>query len=102
MAITREQAVTLRRRVELHYSPAHAPCQKRIGSRGGESWDIETVRVNGSAKTWERNPEAFSVPIKYGLRGFGYLTHENAHEFHFPVECEPIIEATDQATVPRG
>ncbi len=38
-------------------------------------------RINGKCKTWKTRPNEFRVPIKHGLYDYGYLTHENAHEF---------------------
>lgn len=33
-------------------------------------------RVNGKPKIWKRNPDKVQVPIKHGLRDFGYLTEK--------------------------
>lgn len=38
-------------------------------------------RANGKCKLWKREPERFQLPIKYGLRSYGYITEENAHLF---------------------
>lgn len=38
-------------------------------------------RANGKCKTWKTRPEEFKLPIKHGLYGYGYITHENAHLF---------------------
>lgn len=38
-------------------------------------------RANGKCQTWKTRPDEFKLPIKYGLREYGYLTHENAHLF---------------------
>lgn len=40
------------------------------------------VRRNGKTKTWKRRPNDFSVPVKYGLYGYGYITQDNAHEWN--------------------
>lgn len=40
-----------------------------------------TARRNGQTKTWKRDPTAFEIPIKVGLRGFGYINATNAHEW---------------------
>ena len=31
-------------------------------------------KVNGVPKTWVRSPSKVKVPLKYGLRGYDYLT----------------------------
>jgi len=38
-------------------------------------------RANGKLKTWKTRPEDFKLPIKHGLRDFGYITEENIHLF---------------------
>ena len=32
-------------------------------------------RVNGKVKRWKTRPDEIQVPLKYGLRGYGYLDH---------------------------
>jgi len=39
------------------------------------------VRRNGKTKTWKRKPNEFSIPIKYGLYEYSYITHDNCHEW---------------------
>jgi hypothetical protein len=36
---------------------------------------------NGATKAWKTRPDEFSIPVKRGLREFGYVTHENIHCF---------------------
>lgn len=43
--------------------------------------ELISVRASGACKTWKTRPDAFKVPIKYGLRESAYLTNENAHEW---------------------
>ena len=38
-------------------------------------------RRNGATKTWKTRPGEFRIPIKRGLREFGYITQDNVHEF---------------------
>lgn len=38
-------------------------------------------RVNGKCKTWKRRPEAFRLPVKYGLKEYFYLDNGNAKEW---------------------
>ena len=39
------------------------------------------ARRNGKTKTWKTRPDEFSVPAKYGMYGYFYITHENANEW---------------------
>ncbi|MEG1121250.1 MAG: hypothetical protein RSE62_03505 [Citrobacter sp.] len=39
------------------------------------------ARVNGACKTWVKNPTAFKLPMKYGLKSCFYITEENAHDW---------------------
>lgn len=47
----------------------------------------ERWRSNGACKVWKTRPEEFRLPIKFGIRNYGYLTEMNAHEFHTESEC---------------
>lgn len=38
-------------------------------------------RRNGTTKTWKRDKNRFEIPVKIGLKGFSYITNENAHEW---------------------
>lgn len=39
------------------------------------------ARVNGRCKTWKRNPEDFSLPMKHGLRDCFYLDLANCGDW---------------------
>ena len=39
-------------------------------------------RINGKLKTWKRQPNRFSIPIKRGLWEYGYLTESNLEDFN--------------------
>jgi uncharacterized protein (TIGR02996 family) len=39
------------------------------------------VRVSGKLKTWKRDANRFRVPWKFGLRGNGEITEQNAHQW---------------------
>lgn len=39
-------------------------------------------RANGRCRTWKRKPEAFRLPVKYGLKTCFYLDNNNAHEWY--------------------
>ena len=43
-------------------------------------------RVNGKVKTWKRDANRVSVPLKRGLYGYGYLTEYNLEEFSLTVK----------------
>lgn len=41
----------------------------------------QQFRRNGATKTWKREPSRFSVPVKRGMREYGYITEENIGDF---------------------
>ena len=45
-------------------------------------------RVNGKCKTWKRDPDRWELPVKYGLKAYGTITNENAHQFCLPERYE--------------
>lgn len=53
-------------------------------------------RVNGECKTWKTKPNAFKLPVKYGLKQCFYITEENAGEW------ETIEQAEARAAVVLG
>lgn len=42
-------------------------------------WKVSTGRFgcrrNGKTKLWKTRPTEFKIPVKRGLRNYGYLTH---------------------------
>jgi hypothetical protein len=62
-------------------------CKRHTGPRGGVTEFVEHWRSNGQCKTWKTRPEEFSLPIKYGLWSYSYLTNTNAHQFHTKADC---------------
>jgi|6_EtaG_2_1085325.scaffolds.fasta_scaffold48392_1 hypothetical protein len=84
MAVTKDESIVA---VEFHYGT----CQKHIGLRGGQTLHQIRFRRNGKTKTWITRPEEFSVPVKRGLREYGYLTQTNAKDFHTAEQCEIVI-----------
>jgi hypothetical protein len=44
-------------------------------------------RANGRCKIWKRDLTRWQLPIKFGLYSHGYLTNENAHEYHLEGDC---------------
>ena len=81
--ITREQALQLTYRDEIHFGT----CKKNVGPRGGVTYKVETWRVNGKVKTWKTRLSDFEVPIKFGMRAYDYLSEYNAKDFHLAAEC---------------
>lgn len=41
----------------------------------------QRYRRTGATKTWKTRPNEFRIPIKRGLREYGYITQDNVHEF---------------------
>jgi hypothetical protein len=44
-------------------------------------------RVNGDVKTYKKRPDIFQVPLKHGLRDYGYCTNTNYFVFHLNGTC---------------
>lgn len=49
------------------------------------------VRVTGKCKTWVRRPEKFELPIKHGLREYGYINHTNSIDW-CTTPCAAMVE----------
>jgi hypothetical protein len=84
--VTKQQAIE---GSDFHYGT----CRIMIGPSGGRNLAIEQWRRNGQTKLWKSRPDEFQVPIKWGLRGYGYLTQQNATLFHLASECKPVEES---------
>lgn len=78
--VTKEQALTCG---EFDYGE----CTQTIGPRGRFDARLEVWRRNGATKTWKTRPDDWSVPVKYGLKNHGYITPQNAADFHVPAHC---------------
>lgn len=78
--VTKEQALTAK---DFHFGE----CVKTVGPRGGVRITQEIWRRSGQTKTWKRAPDAFSVPIKYGLYNYSYVDHTNENTFHVAEDC---------------
>jgi len=106
--VTRENVADLPWHEDLHY---HGPnskglpnpmCHSERGPRGGLKTHQIRVRVAGSLKTWKTRPKEFSLPVKYGLKEWAHITHDNGMYWHRSSECpELVIErgVRDAATV---
>lgn len=91
--ITREQALNLHSRTELHCGE----CKHIISKRGAERFESDVWRVNGATQTWKTRPNAFFVPIKHGFNGpYSYMRQDNADAFHLASECKPTIVNVDK------
>ena len=90
MAVTKDESIVA---VEFHYGT----CQNHIGIRGGKTLHQIRFRRNGKTKTWERSPLEFRIPVKRGLREYGYITQTTAQDFHTAEQCEivDILPTTD-------
>ena len=38
-------------------------------------------RRNGATKVWKTRPADFRMPVKHGLKDYGYIDNDNAAEF---------------------
>lgn len=47
----------------------------------------ERWRSNGACKTWKTRPDEFRLPVKHGLRDYGYIDQTTASEFHRAEDC---------------
>lgn len=83
MSVTKEQVVNANRRDEFHLGE----CTRTFGPRGGKTDDVYKVRVNGVAKTWQKQPELFVLPVVHGMYRYGRITNENAHAWHAAGSC---------------
>ena len=68
MAITLDQAKALKRGDTLY----HITHRNADGS--SQRW-----KVNGTVRTWVRQPGKVQIPIKYGLYSFGYLDNNDLY-----------------------
>jgi hypothetical protein len=76
--ITKEQAVNLRRGQVL-YSTTR---------RASDGTPLK-VRVNGKCVVWKTRPNEFRLPVKSGLRGYGFLDESNASEWALVPRSNP-------------
>jgi len=61
MTVTLEQAKT-----ESYFHVGHV---KQLGY-------VRTWRRNGRTQLWKTRPDAFRIPVKFGLYRYGYITNE--------------------------
>lgn len=76
--ITKEQAMALDYRHELWH----------VRQKNSDGTPLR-CRVNGKCKTWKTRPNAFRLPVKYGLRECFYIDDHNAGSWYDP-QAEPV------------
>lgn len=87
--VTKEQAMTARNFIQIAMAEKKGGLYLGVSGQMMQDYDLKKVvpihpnkwRANGKCQTWKTRPDEFKLPIKYGLRECGYLTHENAHLF---------------------
>ena len=57
--------ITLQEAKELKYGDILVDCD-------GKRW-----KVNGNTRLWKRDDSRVKVPVKHGLRTYGYITESN-------------------------
>ena len=82
--LTKEQAINEH---EFHAGT----CKRTIGPRGGVTTKQEVWRRNGKTQTWKTRPEAFRVPVKYGLYQYSNILEWDAKDFHVASDC-PLLK----------
>lgn len=86
--ITFEQALTEN---EFH----QGACTQVVGPRGGKAQpSTRRWRRNGKTETWKTRPGEFRIPVKYGLKGFGQITHWNHDDVHAACDC-PLLKGEE-------
>lgn len=71
--ITRQQAIALPYRFELHH----------VRLKNADGTPVR-CRINGKCKVWKRRPDDWELPVKYGLKQCFYLNPYNADEWVIP------------------
>lgn len=78
--VTKEQA--------LKCSEFHTcGCSRTVGKRGGIKEAISRWRRNGATQTWKTRTDAFRIPVKKGIAGYGEINNRNAQWFHAAEDC---------------
>lgn len=67
----------------------YGDCEVSFGKSGKAVPLVRSLvfRRNGVTKRWKREPERFQVPVKRGLREYGYLRSEEAARWHAEADC---------------
>lgn len=78
MGLTKEQAMVVSEVWFRIDNPRHP-----------KTGEIRHARRNGATKTWKRDPDRFSLPVKYGLYECFRVDEGNCHQFFASrEECE--------------
>lgn len=62
---------------QMEYALDHGELYAEMSN--GRWWKI---RRNGKTKTWKTRPGEFQIPIKAGLKSYGYLDHTGVGVAH--------------------
>ena len=54
----------------------------RVNMVNGRQWDL---RRNGATKTWKTRPSDFRIPVKAGLKSYGYIDQDNLNSGTFVI-----------------
>lgn len=57
-------------------------------------------RRNGGTQTWVTRPDEFRIPVKYGMRSYGYIDHNNCEKFYPASNC-PNCKQFDETLAKR-
>ncbi len=81
--------ITLEQAKELQHGTILYHARNRNADGSPQRW-----KVNGKVKIWKRSPDKVEVPLKHGLRSYGYLW-----EFNLPEMCLTEDEARESMNV---
>lgn len=82
--------------LEMAKNLTHGEVLYHVSNRNADGTP-QRWRVNGQVKIWKRDPSRVRVPIKYGLRGYDYLT-----EYSLDLFCTTELEAIVTPCIPSG
>ena len=51
------------------------------------------IRINGKCQVWVRQPERFKLPVKHGLKQYGYIDQGNTTQWRIPKEVMACLSA---------
>lgn len=76
--LTKEQALQKLLYTREQIEEALDKGQLYVAMRNGRYWK---ARRNGRTKHWVNKPEQFRIPIKYGFKNCGTITHDDIRTF---------------------
>lgn len=98
--LTKEDALNAR---EFHYNGHNQSrysrgekinCSVSVGPRGGVKISQLLARRNGQTQTWKTRPSDYRIPIVYGLKGYGEITHQTSDNWHTNDTCPLTLAET--------